>query len=78
VKKSWVEATRKGWAAFTFKEKLKKLKLDMRRWNNESFGDVDNQIEKVMEDMNCLEKREKEMILNEEEEARKRLLNEEF
>lgn len=38
-----------------FKEKLKLLKGELRKWNKEVFGDVDLSIEKIVEEMNILD-----------------------
>lgn len=34
-----------GWGAFVVKEKIKMMKKDLKEWNREVFGNVENRIE---------------------------------
>jgi len=56
VKEKWLSYPAEGNAFVTFKEKLKKLKGDLKIWNREVFGNIQTQkslILQEIEDMNC-------------------------
>ncbi|PNX62345.1 hypothetical protein L195_g052934, partial [Trifolium pratense] len=48
----WEKLNVKGKKAFVIKEKLKKLKEELRGWNREVFGILDLNIEKTVKDLN--------------------------
>ncbi|CAL5378246.1 unnamed protein product [Camellia sinensis] len=51
VKKSWEEATIFGWAGYRLKGKLAKLKVDLKKWNVEVFGNVEHQLKTAEEEL---------------------------
>lgn len=55
VEEKWQSFQVSGWKLHTFKEKLKLLKVELRKWNREVFGFVDLNIEKIVEDINILD-----------------------
>lgn len=40
VSESWSQSQQRGWGAFVLKEKIKRLKERLKRWNKEQFGDT--------------------------------------
>lgn len=55
VEACWGNFHVQGWKTHVFKEKLKLLKGELRKWNKEVFGDADLSIEKIVEEMNILD-----------------------
>lgn len=51
VKKSWEEAVIPGWAGIRLKGKLSKLRGDLRKWNVEVFGNIENQLKAAEEEL---------------------------
>lgn len=41
---SWGKEVKEGWKAITLKEKLKALKLEIKNWNMQTYGNIDNKI----------------------------------
>ncbi|GAU10537.1 hypothetical protein TSUD_419470, partial [Trifolium subterraneum] len=60
VKASWESMDIHGRKAFILKEKLKRLKESLKKWNHEVFGIMDLNIEKTVKELNEIE----EMIAN--------------
>ncbi|GAU34402.1 hypothetical protein TSUD_217420 [Trifolium subterraneum] len=60
VKASWESMDIHGRKVFILKEKLKRLKESLRKWNHEVFGIMDLNIEKTVKELNEIE----EMIAN--------------
>ncbi|XP_028069638.1 uncharacterized protein LOC114272166 [Camellia sinensis] len=50
-KKSWTEAETYGWAGFRLKERLASLKMALKKWNVEDFGNVDLQLKSAEEEL---------------------------
>jgi hypothetical protein len=55
VKDTWESTILRGSSAFILKEKLKRLKEALRRWNREVFGIVELNIEKTVQELNDME-----------------------
>ncbi|KAF1895933.1 hypothetical protein Lal_00033938 [Lupinus albus] len=55
VEQSWVELQFYGWRMFALKEKLKKLKSNLKTWNKELFGVIDNKIYYVTQEIHELD-----------------------
>lgn len=55
VEERWCELQINGLASFILKEKMKKLKDCLKRWNKEVFGVFDLNIDKLVKDMNVME-----------------------
>ncbi|XP_057788776.1 uncharacterized protein LOC131005735 [Salvia miltiorrhiza] len=51
VKESWERPGISGWKNFVFKEKLKRLKEDLKKWNQSSFGSIEANIKKLKQDI---------------------------
>ncbi|KAL8511127.1 hypothetical protein ACS0TY_017812 [Phlomoides rotata] len=46
VSNKWVNYIVDGWGSFIVKEKLKLLKADLKEWNKQVFGNLDEKIER--------------------------------
>lgn len=55
VCRKWDSYRINGWGSFIIKEKLKLLKEDLKKWNAEIFGKVENNIEKLRQDIQQLD-----------------------
>jgi hypothetical protein len=51
--------------------KLKSLKVDLRVWNKQMFGNVENQKKNPLEELSVLDGLEEEIVLYDEEKLRK-------
>lgn len=49
VEKCWLEASISGWAGFVLFEKMKLLKLSLKKWHLEVYGGMDSNIEQLIE-----------------------------
>lgn len=58
VANSWGESENAGWGSFVFKEKLKRLKGALKKWNKEHFGHCDKQIEDLRHELHELDFRD--------------------
>ncbi|GKV01676.1 hypothetical protein SLEP1_g14215 [Rubroshorea leprosula] len=47
IQEKWNNYIINGWGGFRLKEKLKRLKNDLKKWNREVFGHVDKKIEEA-------------------------------
>jgi len=75
LKESWLKYEVQGGGIYIFKEKLKKLKADLKVWNREVFGDVIKEGDGLIKRIRELDARNDDMDLNEQEmEERKSLL----
>lgn len=61
-----------GWGCFVFKEKLKCLREDLKRWNRDQFGNLDDQISSLREEIQRLDIKDDNSGLLEEEISRRR------
>ncbi|GAU48536.1 hypothetical protein TSUD_282880 [Trifolium subterraneum] len=52
VEKTWNKLNVEGKKAFVIKEKLKRLKEELRRWNRDVFGILDLNIENIVRELN--------------------------
>ncbi|XP_057803588.1 uncharacterized protein LOC131018916 [Salvia miltiorrhiza] len=44
VRESWQKSGITGWSCYVFKEKMKRLKEDLRKWNKSTFGHVEENV----------------------------------
>lgn len=51
VTQKWNSYKVEGWGGFVTKEKFKLLKEDLKRWNNNVFGAIEKNIEKMKEEI---------------------------
>ncbi|KAL7170415.1 hypothetical protein ACSBR2_035345 [Camellia fascicularis] len=66
------EANVEGWAGFKCLQKLKILKLALKLWVKEVFGDVEHKLNEVEEEIHTLDIIAKERPLSEAEKTRRR------
>jgi len=55
VRSWWVSYTFRGSCSFWIASKLKALKLDLKKWNEEEFRNVENRMHKLWKDLNDLD-----------------------
>jgi hypothetical protein len=68
----WWESYRfQGSPSFIFSQKLKALKIDLKRWNDQEFGNVEFRKKMHMEELCALDSLEEQRGLTSEENARK-------
>nr|KYP51227.1 Retrovirus-related Pol polyprotein LINE-1 [Cajanus cajan] len=67
VKSQWREIVVSGRAAFVLKEKLKNLKIKLRTWNKDTFGDLDRKISEARDNFNKLDLKSEVSNLQEED-----------
>ena len=66
VKEWWRNYNINGNEIWILKEKLKRLKKDLKVWNKEVFGHVDRSKENIMSKISELDKKDKDNGLEEE------------
>jgi hypothetical protein len=71
VKHWWTSYCFQGSSSYILTCKLKALKVDLRVWNEEVFGNVDKKKKLFLDDLRILEGLEEERDLSEEEKMRK-------
>ncbi|GLT59681.1 hypothetical protein SLA2020_324880 [Shorea laevis] len=57
VKERWNSFEVRGWGGYRLKEKLKMLKKELRIWNKEVFGVIDNRIEEAKETIKLIDEK---------------------
>jgi hypothetical protein len=67
----WESFSFQGSPSFIFSQKLKTLKINLKRWNDQEFGNVEFCKKMHMEDLCALDKLEEQRGLTPEEKARK-------
>jgi hypothetical protein len=67
VKSEWESYKVGGWMGFILKEKLKRLKEVLKRWNKEVYGNVDTKIAALIDGIEGLDLKGEEVGLSEEE-----------
>lgn len=77
VESLWKSYDVQGRVAYVIKKKLKLLKIDLKKWNMESFENLEKQCKKLIAKVNFLEERDKVLgLTNEELETRRFCLGE--
>ncbi|XP_059436099.1 uncharacterized protein LOC132169027 [Corylus avellana] len=71
VKQWWDSYEFQGTPSFVFACKLKALKLNLKTWNEEVFGNIERNKRVLLEDLRVFDEHEESMALIEEELARK-------
>jgi len=74
LRSKWFSYEVEGEGMFVFKEKLNKLKLDLRIWNKEVFGNVNQIGEELQKKMQELDARDEESELDEQGMEERRFL----
>ena len=59
VESLWKSYDVQGRVAYVIKKKLKLLKIDLKKWNMESFENLEKQCKKLIAKVNFLEERDK-------------------
>jgi len=67
VRRKWANNDVQGRGIYIFKEKLKKLKVDLKVWNKEVFGDVSLAREELQKRINELDAQDDDRGLVESE-----------
>ncbi|XP_057811260.1 uncharacterized protein LOC131025482 [Salvia miltiorrhiza] len=67
VKDSWQRPGISGWSCYIFKEKMKRLKVDLKAWNKSCFGSIDESIEKLKDELKEWDTKDDNVGLDEEE-----------
>ena len=63
--RSWWESYHfQGSPSYTLANKLKMLKLDLKRWNVEEFGNIGLRVQNLRKDLNVLEVIEDDRVLS--------------
>jgi len=55
VIKTWTSNQQRGWGGYVLKEKINALKVKIREWNKEHYGDTFEKYKKIEEELNKLE-----------------------
>ena len=77
VRQSWTSYIGKGNPTVLLKEKLKKLKYDLKSWNKEVFGIIGLKKQNLISELGALDKKDDESCLEEEDQCRRmKLLSE--
>ena len=63
-----------GWGAYILKEKFKRLKIRLKKWNQEQFGDTFKKVTKLESDLNKLEEDSMHRQLTEQEKLERKQL----
>jgi len=63
----WESYLFQGTPSFSLANKLKMMKLDLKRWNVEEFGDIGLRVQNLWKDFNELEVIEDDYVLTVEE-----------
>jgi hypothetical protein len=74
VKRGWESCIYEGTPSYVFARKLKALKVDMKKWNEEVFGNVGVQKKELEKGLSELDMIAEERPLSEEENIKRRLL----
>ncbi|XP_057811408.1 uncharacterized protein LOC131025629 [Salvia miltiorrhiza] len=71
VKKVWTENRPTGWRCFVVSEKLKKLKTELKVWNNSIFGNIDERIKDLKAELLSLDQKDERNEMGESENIRR-------
>lgn len=55
VENAWKSDEFDGWFGYRVKEKLKRVKDELKKWNRESFGNIDNKVDKLKQEIHELD-----------------------
>lgn len=67
VKSWWTEEVSAKWACLKLQLKLKKLKIQLKTWKWETFGNVSLRKEKLLQTIQQLDKEEERRIISDEQ-----------
>lgn len=68
VHHSWTSNQQAGWGGYILKEKIKKLKHSLKRWNRKHFGDTFTKVKRIESELNKLEEDTIQRQLSQQEE----------
>lgn len=78
AKETWDGVQTNGWAGFTIMQKMKAIKVRLRVWNKEEFGDINVALSKVEDKIHQFDLLAEDRQLVEEEKAQRCLAKTEF
>ncbi|XP_028061195.1 uncharacterized protein LOC114264698 [Camellia sinensis] len=55
VEKWWMEHNVEGWAGFRLFKKMKELKIALKQWNNEVFGNVNTKLKQAEDELHMID-----------------------
>lgn len=67
VEDKWRQLKVDGWDSYIVKEKLKRLKGELKSWNKNTFGDLNGNIDKAAMEIKQLDERGESGVLSEAE-----------
>ena len=67
-----------GWMSFVLKEKLKGIKGEIKEWNKVEYGGMEERMEKLVEEINSIDEKGEEGVLEESEMVSRKLKFEEL
>ncbi|KAH1215306.1 hypothetical protein GmHk_13G036474 [Glycine max] len=76
VHQCWNSQLQPGWGGFVLKEKFKNLKMRVKRWNKEEYGDTFNKFKMIESDLNKLEEISSHRQLSSQEDIKRKNLQE--
>ena len=78
VHHSWTSNQQSGWGGYILKEKIKKLKHSLKRWNREHFGDTSTKVKRIESELNKLEEDTIQRQLSQQKEQKRKQLQEDL
>jgi len=78
VKGTWRNTIVRGWGGYSLKEKIKRLKVTMKQWNKQKFGDTANRVQQRESALNSLEINSNDRQLTSSELAARKKLQEDL
>ena len=78
VHHSWTSNQQSGWGGYILKEKFKKLKHSLKRWNREHYGDTFTKVKRIESELNKLEEDTIQRQLSQLEEQKRKQLQEDL
>ena len=74
----WTSNQQAGWGGYILKEKIKKLKHNLKRWNREHFGDTFTKVKRIESELNKLEEDTIQRQLSQQKEQKRKQLQEDL
>ena len=74
----WTSNQQAGWGGYILKEKIKKLKHNLKRWNREHFGDTFTKVKRIESELNKLEEDTIQRQLSQQEKQKRKQLQEDL
>lgn len=74
VRRYWNDSPIRGWMGFRLKEKLKRLKTSLKHWNKVTYGEVDLNIQVLVESIKALDLKGEDIGLSQEESNKRKVI----